>query len=210
MINVVIVDDHPAMRQGVSLMLDAQDDIHIVGTAANADTGVAVVRELRPQVVLMDLSMPGRDGASATSDILEMDDSIAVVALTSFSDEERITDALDAGAVGYVLKGVEPEELVDAVRAAARGESPLHPKAARIALTRRAAPRGVRAADLTERERAVLLLLLRGHTNAQIGRRLGISERTVKGHLTHAFDRIGVADRTSAALWAQQHLATSA
>jgi DNA-binding NarL/FixJ family response regulator len=208
MINVVIVDDHPAMRQGVSLMLDAQDDIHVVGTASNADGGVALVREQRPRVVLMDLSMPGRDGASATSDILAMDDSIAVVALTSFSDEERVAAALDAGAIGYLLKGAEPDELVGAVRAAARGESPLHPKAARVALSRRAARRGPRAEDLTERERSVLLLLLRGHTNAQIGRRLGISERTVKGHLTHAFDRIGVADRTSAALWAQQNLAS--
>jgi DNA-binding NarL/FixJ family response regulator len=206
MINVVIVDDHPAMRQGISLMLDAQEDIRVVGTAANADTGESVVRELCPDVVLMDLSMPGRDGASATSAIMAMDDSIAVVALTSFSDEARIADVLDAGAIGYLLKGAEPDELVGAVRAAARGESPLHPKAARVALTRRAAPRGPRADDLTERERAVLLLLLRGHTNSQIGRRLGISERTVKGHLTHAFDRIGVSDRTSAALWAQQHL----
>ena len=111
-----------------------------------------------------------------------MDDSIAVVVLTSFSDEDRILDALDAGAIGYLLKGAEPADLVEAVRAAARGESPLHPKAARVALARRATSRTTRAEDLTERERAVLLLVVRGHTNAQIGRRLGISERTVKGH----------------------------
>jgi DNA-binding NarL/FixJ family response regulator len=205
MISVLIVDDHPAVRYGVTLMLDGHDDITVVGTAANADEAVAAVRDHRPDTVLMDLSMPGRDGASATAEIRTIDESIAVVALTSFSDDDRIREALDAGAVGYVLKGATPDEVVEAVRAAARGEAPLHPKAARVALEQRGRTPKVRGEELTARERDVLRWLLHGHTNAQIARRLGISERTVKGHLTHLFQRLGVADRTSAALWAQQH-----
>jgi DNA-binding NarL/FixJ family response regulator len=206
MIDVVVVDDHPVVRHGVSLMLESHGDIRVVAACSNAADAVEAVREHHPQVVLMDLSMPGRDGTAATRDIVGLDADVAVVALTSFSDQDRILDALDAGAVGYLLKDCDPAEIVDAVRTAARGESPLHPKAARVALERRAAAPPTPADELTDRERDVLLLVVRGLTNGQIARRLGISERTVKGHLTNVFTRLGVGDRTSAALWAKEHL----
>ncbi len=206
MIDVVVVDDHPVVRHGVSLMLESHGDIRVVAACSNAADAVEAVREHHPQVVLMDLSMPGRDGTAATRDIVGLDSDVAVVALTSFSDQDRILDALDAGAVGYLLKDCDPAEIVDAVRTAARGESPLHPKAARVALERRAAAPPTPADELTDRERDVLLLVVRGLTNGQIARRLGISERTVKGHLTNAFTRLGVGDRTSAALWAKENL----
>jgi DNA-binding NarL/FixJ family response regulator len=208
MTRVLVVDDHPVVRHGVALMLGTHEGIDVVATASTADEAVAAVDEHRPDVVLMDLSMPGRGGASATAEIAASWPDVAVVVLTSFSDAERIVDALDSGAAGYLLKDSEPDDIVAAVRAAARGEAPLHPKAARVALDRRTAP--TPAADLTERERDVLLLVVRGLTNGQIARRLGISERTVKGHLTHVFTRLGVGDRTSAALWAQQHLVPTA
>ncbi len=204
MIRVVIVDDHPVVRSGLVLMLSHHEDIDVVATASDADSAVRTVLDVSPDVVLMDLSMRGRDGISATREITALDGRVAVVVLTSFSDAERIRQALDAGAVGYMLKDSEPEDLVDALRAAARGESPLHPKAARVALSRRIAPCPVET--LTERERQVLRHVAQGFTNSQIARRLGIAERTVKGHLTNVYGRLGVTDRTSAALWAERHL----
>jgi len=204
MIRVVVVDDHPVVRQGVSMVLSAQDDIEVVATASSGPEAQEVVRTHRPDVVLMDLSMPDGDGDVATRAIVAEHPGIAVVVLTSFSDSDRVREALDAGAVGYLLKDCEPEDLASSVRAAARGEAPLHPRAARVALERRAAPSA--SSGLTERERDVLRLVSKGFTNGQIGTRLGVSERTIKGHLTNIFTRLGVTDRTSAALWAQRHL----
>ena len=203
MIKVVVVDDHPVVRTGVTLMLQVREDIEVVAAVSDADSAVRAVSELAPDVVLMDLSMPGRDGTSATREITRIDGGVAVVVLTSFSDSHRIQEALDAGAVGYMLKDSEPGELIEAVQAAARGETPLHPKAARVARRRSTT---TAEDELTDREQEVLRLVTRGLTNAQIARRLGIAERTVKGHLTNVFTRLGVADRTSAAMWAQQHL----
>ena len=163
-----------------------------------------LVRQTQPDVVLMDLQMPNVDGVQATRRIVAADGSAQVVVLTSFSDSERIVAALDAGAVGYLLKDAEPDDLLEGIRAAARGESPLHPRAARQLLTARTASRGG-PVDLTPRETEVLSLVRKGLANKQIARRLGISERTVKAHLTSTFQRIGVADRTQAALWAERH-----
>ena len=158
----------------------------------------------RPDVVVMDLQMPGVDGVAATRSILAEELGAEVVVLTSFSDNARIVAALDAGAVGYLLKDADPEDLIEGIRAVSRGGSPLHPKVARQLLTaRQAAPAAV---DLTPREREVLALVRAGLANKQIARRLGISERTVKAHLTSVFQRIGVTDRTQAALWAERHL----
>jgi DNA-binding NarL/FixJ family response regulator len=152
----------------------------------------------------MDLSMPGTDGIEATRRIgAELRDT-RVVVLTSFSDRERILDALDAGAIGYMLKDAEPEELLRGVRAAARGESPLDPKAA-SALLGAVADRRAATDELTAREREVLALVARGLPNKLIARELEISEKTVKAHLTSVFQRIGVTDRTQAALWATRH-----
>ena len=208
MITVVLVDDHALVRRGLEQLLGADPDIEVVGTAADGVEAVRIVAETSPDVVLMDLQMPELDGVEATRKIVgeaEADDPPQVVVLTSFSDTERIVAALDAGAVGYLLKDTEPEDLLEGVRAAARGESPLHPRAARQLLTARTTQTPTTTVDLTPRENEVLGLVREGLANKQIARRLGISERTVKAHLTSTFQRIGVTDRTQAALWAERH-----
>jgi DNA-binding NarL/FixJ family response regulator len=155
-------------------------------------------------VVLMDLQMPRTDGVEATRRLIASGAAAQVLVLTSYSDSERIIAALDAGAVGYLLKDADPDDVIEGVRAVARGESPLHPKAARELLLARGRPADPRI-RLTPREADVLRLVRVGLANKQIARRLGISERTVKAHLTSAFQRIGVQDRTQAALWAERH-----
>ena len=203
MIRVVLVDDHAVVRSGLTQLLDASGDIAVVGTAADGAEALEVVRETQPDVVLMDLQMPGVDGVSATRALAEEQPSAAVVVLTSFSDSERIVAALDAGALGYLLKDADPEDVLEGVRAVSRGESPIHPRAARQLLTARAS--GPTGPQLTPREAEVLGLVRAGLANKQIARRLGISERTVKAHLTSVFQRIGVADRTQAAVWAERN-----
>lgn len=203
MIQVVLAEDHLLVRAGIENLLRAADDIEIVGVASDGLEAVAVVEQTHPDVVLMDLSMPNLDGVGATHQIITMLPETRVLVLTSFSDRERVVDAFDAGAIGYLLKDGEPEDLVKAVRAAARGEVPLDPRAARVLLERRGSTRPIDA--LTERERDVLLLLSEGLANKLIARRLGISEKTVKTHLGHVFQTIGVRDRTQAALWAKRH-----
>jgi DNA-binding NarL/FixJ family response regulator len=202
-IRVVLVDDHAVIRAGLAQLLAGTDDISVVGTAANGAEALAVVREIRPDVVLMDLQMPEVDGVAATRMIMAEDLGVDVLVLTSFSDGERIVAALDAGAVGYLLKDADPEDVLQGIRAVGRGESPIHPKAARALLGVRA---GSSQVQLTSRESEVLGLVREGLANKQIARRLDISERTVKAHLTSAFARIGVADRTQAALWAERNL----
>ena len=200
-IRIVIVDDHAMLRAGLEQLLGGEPDLDVVGKAASGAEAIALVRELRPDVVLMDLQMPGVDGVSATREIVS--EALAdVLVLTSFSDAERIVGALDAGALGYLLKDAEPDEVLRGIRAVARGESPIDPKAARELLGSR---RTTAAAELTPRENEVLALVRQGLANKQIARRLGISERTVKAHLTSAFQRIGVVDRTQAALWAERN-----
>jgi len=147
--------------------------------------------------------MPGGGGIEATRAIRSADPGVRVVVLTSFSDRERILEAVDAGAVGYLLKDAEPQELTQGIRAAARGEAPFAPKAALALVTDRVGPQ--QAPTLTAREREVLSLVAEGLPNKLIARRLAISEKTVKAHLTSIFQRIGVSDRTQAALWAQRH-----
>jgi len=151
----------------------------------------------------MDLSMPGLDGIEATKQVLASRPDTQVLVLTSFSDRERILQALDAGACGYLLKDAEPDELLRAIRAAARGEAPLSPRAAQALLSARREPGPL--AGLSDREREVLSLVAAGLANKQIAQRLGISEKTVKAHLTRVFREIGVFDRTQAALWAQRN-----
>lgn len=203
MIRVLVVDDHTVVRSGLEQLLGAQDDIAVVGTAADGADAVARDAELAPDVVLMDLSMPGMDGITATRRILAAAPERHVVVLTSLTDRAQILDAVDAGAVGYLLKDAEPEELVAGIRAAAAGETPMAPKAVRALITarRQASP----AAQLTGREREVLAAVGRGLPNKLIARELGISEKTVKAHLTRVFGAIGVTDRTQAALWVERH-----
>ena len=202
-IRVLLADDHPVVRRGLAELLGAADDIEVVGAATDGEEAVAQAAASEPDVVLMDISMPNLDGVAATRRLLRERPDARVVMLTSFSERERILDALDAGAIGYLLKDAEPDELIRGVRAAAAGEAPLAPKAASAVLTARTEQRP--AADLTPREREVLGALARGKANKQIARELGISEKTVKAHLTRVFEAIGVTDRTAAALWAQRH-----
>jgi DNA-binding NarL/FixJ family response regulator len=206
MIRVLLADDHQLVRSGLAALLTGSDDIEVVGTASNGMEAVELARDTSPDVVLMDLVMPGMDGVEATRRLVADQPQVQVVVLTSFSDQERILAALDAGAVGYLLKDVDPAELVRGVRAAARGESPLHPKAARSLLSSRTDNRPAERTnvELTPREAEVLNLLRQGLANKQIARALGISQATVKAHLTSVFQRIGVTDRVQAAVWAER------
>jgi len=208
MIRVAIVDDHAVVRQGLEQLLTGEADIEVVGTAANGAAAHALLSTSAPDVFLMDLSMPEVDGVEATRRILADAPEVHVVVLTSFADRQRILDALEAGASGYLLKDGDPAQVAEAVRVAAAGESPLDPKAARVLLDarREGRPAATAAGKLTVREREVLDLVGQGLANKQIARRLGIAERTVKAHLTSVFQAIGVTDRTQAALWAQKHL----
>jgi DNA-binding NarL/FixJ family response regulator len=193
-LRIVLVDDHAVVRRGLAELLESAPDLEVVGTAADGAEAQDVVRSVQPDVVLMDLQMPGIDGVEATREIVASDSGAQVLVLTSFSD---------AGAVGYLRKDADPDDVIEGVRAVARGESPLHPKAARELLMARSRPN--EKPQLTPREVDVLRLVRLGLANKQIARRLGISERTVKAHLTSAFQRIGVQDRTQAALWVERN-----
>jgi DNA-binding NarL/FixJ family response regulator len=202
-IRVLIADDHGVIRDGLGRLIAALDDMELVGVAADGQEAVDRCRATQPDVVLMDLDMPRLDGIEATRRIVAESPATAVLVLTSFSDRPRILGALDAGASGYLLKDAAADEVATGIRASARGESPLDPRAARTVLTAHAEPDPLDA--LSAREREVLTLLLEGLPNKLIARRLGISEKTVKSHLTRVFREIGVTDRTQAALWAERH-----
>jgi DNA-binding NarL/FixJ family response regulator len=204
MIRVLVADDHPLVRAGLSGLLAASPDCEVIGQAEDGQQAVTLAEQLRPDVILMDLSMPVRDGISATREILESQPAIRIVALTSFAEHTQVKEMLAAGAVGYLLKDCQPSELLSAIRSAGAGGAPLDP---RVAVALLPARQPVSAADeLSARERQVLLLASQGLANKQIGRALGIAERTVKVHLGNIFKRIGVSDRTSAALWARDNL----
>ena len=202
MIRVVLADDHGVLRDGLARVVEAQPDLELVGTAANGADAVDLCREAMPDVVLMDLEMPVMDGIEATRAILAEAPTTVVLVLTSFSDQRRITGALDAGAVGYLLKDASAEEVVRGIRTAAAGGSPLDPRAARALLESKSAPDPL--AGISPREREVFALLLDGLPNKLIARRLSISEKTVKSHLTSLFRQIGVTDRVQAILWAER------
>ncbi|MCW2847581.1 MAG: two component transcriptional regulator, LuxR family [Marmoricola sp.] len=202
-IGVLVVDDHQMVRAGIVTLLTATDDLVVLGQAGDGREAVEVAAATMPSVVLMDLSMPGVDGVEATRLLLAELPEAKVVVLTSFSDGARVSEALAAGAVGYLLKDCDPADLLAAVRSAAAGHVPLDPRVARVLLPG-TQPRPEDA--MSRRELEVLRLVAEGLANKQIGRRLGITERTVKAHLGRVFRAVGVADRTSAALWARDHL----
>ena len=204
MIRIVIADDHQVVRSGLEQLIGTFDDVELVGSARDGEEAVRICEETRPDVAFLDLAMPNLDGIEATRRIRTSLPGTQIVAFTSFSDRERILRALDAGAVGYLLKDSEPDELHRAIQAAARGEAPLTPKAAAEVLAARGTRPG-EANGLSPREREVLILVAGGFANKQIARKLGISEKTVKGHLTRVFQVIGVTDRTQAAMWAQRN-----
>jgi DNA-binding NarL/FixJ family response regulator len=202
MIKVLLVDDHKLVRAGLQSLLATTDDIAVVGTAADGSEAIGVATATDPDVVLMDLSMPGMSGVEATRKLRCLMPSARVVVLTTFADEDLVHQSIDAGAVGYLLKDEEPDDLVRGVRAAANGESPLSAKIARALLSPTSPPS---LDQLTEREREVLSLLANGMANREIAVEMGITERTVKAHLSNVYQRIGVADRTQAALWARRN-----
>lgn len=203
MIRVLLVDDHPVFRRGLTDLLHDVPDIEVVDAVRDGTYAVAAVRAHSPHVVLMDLSMPGLDGITATRQVLSAAPGTRVVVLTSFAGAEHVRGALAAGAVGYLLKDVEPEVLVRALRDAAAGGAPLSPRAATALLPHRETRPATDG--LSERERQVLALLAEGLPNRLIARRLDIAEKTVKAHLTRVYAVLGVRDRTAAALWAQRH-----
>lgn len=192
MIRVLLVDDHPVVRSGLAGLLGGETDLEVVGEADDGAQGVALAAELRPDLVLMDLRMPGMDGATATAAITKAG-TARVLVLTTYDTDADILRAVEAGATGYLLKDTPREQLVDAVRAAARGETVLAPPLAAKLM------RQVRGGDqLTPRELEVLQLVAQGRSNPEIARELFIGEATVKTHLLHVFDKLGVDDRTRA------------
>jgi DNA-binding NarL/FixJ family response regulator len=195
MIRVLVVDDHPVVRQGMVAMLGFHDDMAVVGEAADGDEAVRCCARLLPDVVLMDLRMPGTDGATATAEIVRRHPGVRVLVVTTYDTDSDILRAVEAGATGYVLKDTPVDELVGAVRAAARGETVLAPRVASRLMDRMRAP-SVEA--LTPRELEVLTCVARGLSNAEVGRELFIGEATVKTHLLRAFAKLGVDDRTAA------------
>jgi DNA-binding NarL/FixJ family response regulator len=202
MIRVLLAEDHPVVRSGLEDLLASEEGIEVVGCVGDGATAVASFADLAPDVLLLDISMPVMNGIEAARRVLESDPNARIVILTASAARTQIVEAIDAGALGYLLKDAAPTELVEGVRAAARGESPLDPKVARELLVER---RSSRSADLTDRELEVLGLVGEGLANKVIAQRLEISEKTVKAHLTRVYERIGVSDRTQAALWAGRH-----
>jgi DNA-binding NarL/FixJ family response regulator len=209
---VLLVDDHKLVRAGLVALLETAADLIVIGQAADGQHALLLARDLRPDVVLMDLSMPVLDGVEATRRLLAEQPNARVVVLTSFIESTRVSEALSAGAVGYLLKDCDPEDLIAGVRAAAQGHTPLDPRVTRALLPNatppvleRATPRPP-AEVLSSREAEVLTLVARGLPNKQIARVLGISGNTVKVHLTSIYRSLGINDRTTAAIWARDHL----
>jgi DNA-binding NarL/FixJ family response regulator len=205
MIRVLVVDDHAVVRAGLAAILASTGDMECVGTAADAADARRHVQRLAPDVILLDVSMPGEDGVSFTRALRRAGRPVGILVLTSFCEDELVVEVMQAGADGYLLKESAAETIVDGVRQVAAGRAPVSPAVARSLLVELRI-RG-QGDLLTEREREVLELLRSGHANRSIARKLEISERTVKAHVSHIFQRIGVHDRTQAALWAERHLA---
>ena len=203
MIRVLLVDDHAVVREGLRAFLELQEGIEVAGEAGDGEEGVAAAERLRPDVVLMDLVMPRLDGVGAMRELRRRLPAVKVIVLTSFADDEMLLPAVQAGAAGYLLKNAQPRELARAVRAAHAGEALLDPQIAARLLQSIARPAGEARADpLTRREREVLELIARGLSNKRIARELGIAEKTVKTHVGHVLAKLGVTDRTQAALHA--------
>ncbi len=206
-ISVLIVDDHSVVRQGVRAFLEAQADLSVVGEAESGEQAVQLAQKYIPDVVLMDLLLPGMNGVEATRLVKQVSPRSQVIVLTSYYEDENIFPALRAGAISYTLKDIHPTELVEAVRKAARGESELHPRvASRIIQEVREFKPAVPAAfgELTERELDVLRLIAVGESNATIAGKLVLSEKTVKGHVSNILSKLHIADRTQAAALAWQ------
>lgn len=211
-IRVLLVDDQALFREGLETLLSVHKDIQVVGQASNGQEAVEVAAKVQPGVVLMDVRMPILDGVRATSLLMKAQPQCRVIVLTTFDDDEYIFDALRAGAVGYLLKDVASAQLVEAIRAAARGESILEPSVAakliaeftRVSSMVSSAQMEQLVEPLSERELEILALIVRGASNKEIANQLYIAEGTVKNHITHILGKLGVRDRTQAALKARE------
>ncbi|MFF7558319.1 response regulator [Streptomyces olivaceus] len=205
-IKVLLVDDHQVVRRGLRTFLEVQDDIEVVGEAADGAKGVDRAQELRPDVILMDVKMPGMDGVDALRRLRELDNDARVLVVTSFTEQRTVVPALRAGAAGYVYKDVDPDALAGAIRSVHAGHILLQPEVADALLSQEESNFGPgRAGSLTEREREVLGLIADGRSNREIARALVLSEKTVKTHVSNILMKLDLADRTQAALWAVRH-----
>jgi DNA-binding NarL/FixJ family response regulator len=205
-IKVLLVDDHQVVRRGLRTFLEVQDDIEVVGEAADGAEGVDRAEELRPDVILMDVKMPGMDGVDALRRLRELDNPARVLVVTSFTEQRTVVPALRAGAAGYVYKDVDPDALAGAIRSVHAGHILLQPEVAGALLSQEEANSGPgRGGSLTEREREVLGLIADGRSNREIARALVLSEKTVKTHVSNILMKLDLADRTQAALWAVRH-----
>jgi DNA-binding NarL/FixJ family response regulator len=206
-IRILIADDHHVVRRGLVFFLKTQKDIEIIGEAKNGAEAVQLAERLQPDLILMDLMMPVMDGIEATKEIKKKHGaSIQVLMLTSFSDQNHVIPAIEAGAAGYQLKDIEPDELVNSIRKLLSGENSLHPKATNHLLTRiskQDPPHKIHT--LTKREKDVLVELTKGKSNKEIALSLYITEKTVKTHISNIFSKLEVSDRTQAALYAVKH-----
>ncbi|MFE1177294.1 response regulator [Streptomyces sp. NPDC058773] len=205
-IRVVLVDDHQVVRRGLRTFLEVQEDIEVVGEASDGAEGIAVAEELRPDVVLMDVKMPGMDGIEALRTLRERDNAARVLIVTSFTEQRTVVPALRAGAAGYVYKDIDPEALAAAIRSVHHGHVLLQPEVAGALLAQEENNGGQgRGTSLTDREREVLGLIADGRSNREIARALVLSEKTVKTHVSNILMKLDLADRTQAALWAVRH-----
>jgi len=203
-VSVLLIDDHRVVRQGLRDFLESQDDIEIVGEAASGEEGVKLAQERLPDVVLMDMVLPGIDGVEATRRIKAVCPSTRIIVLTSFADDDKVFPAIKAGAISYLLKDVQPEELARAIRAAQRNEAVLHPEVAAKLMQEFTTPRTTNDSveQLTERELDVLRQIAHGKSNKEIADTLIISEKTVKTHVSNILSKLHLADRTQAAIYA--------
>lgn len=203
-IKVLIVDDHQVVRQGLRTFLELQDDVIVTGEAGDGLEAVEMVRQHKPDVVLMDLVMPRLDGISAMRQVMALGLSTRVIALTSFTEDDQVFPAIQAGASGYLLKDVSPEDLVEAIRAAHRGEATLHPDITRKLMEKVARPAvpEIQVEDLTDRELEVTQLVAQGRSNHEIAQELVISEKTVKSHVSNILSKLHLDDRTQLAIYA--------
>lgn len=214
-IRILLVDDHAIVRQGLRMFMEQQPDLEVVGEGADGAQAVELAARLQPDVILLDLAMPRMNGVEATRHIRECSPQSRVLILTSFADDDQVFPAIRAGAQGYLLKDIQPLELVQAVRATFQGQTQLHPQIAGRLMSAVAenpppgkpkpAPLPAALERLTEREREVLALLAQGLTNRQIAEQMVVSESTVKTHVSNVLDKLGLEDRTRAAIWALKH-----
>lgn len=214
-IRVLLVDDHAVVRQGLRLFIEMQNDMEVVGEGGNGLEAVELAARLKPDVILLDLLMPHMGGVEATGKILEDNPHARILILTSFGEDDKVFPAIRAGAQGYLLKDIQPRDLVQAIRETHQGKAQLHPDIARRLMTAVSGDAPIKEPppaalptelqELTERERDVLDLIARGLTNREIAEKMVISEKTVKTHVSNLLDKLGLEDRTRAAIWALKH-----